>query len=294
MMKRFFGAMAILLLLLPTVPATAKRPWAPHIVELKDFAKGKAAIHPDKGYIYFETTQNMAGAFLKIPNDQDFAEYDAIRQELYDKQKAKYDKKYARWEKANAKAKPPSAPPVAPRLEDIPMPQPIFFKKLDFPVGPKSGKSADGKRYFYLLEVEPGDYAFYGFAGGLGYMPTGTCFCMGTFEFSVAPGVITQLGTLFTLFPYHPVDPAKVVYNMPEQLSAYPSQPAELFAFGKIPNPYYLAIGRSPRIVGVLDYDRDIPIDLKADDDVLNQDVILARPSDAEPALVEPAPASNP
>jgi hypothetical protein len=143
--------------------------------------------------------------------------------------------------------------------------------------------------YSYLTKVKPGTYIYYGpimFDANAGYM--GLCYCMGTVKFEVKPGVITDIvnflvaGTFQT--PINPPPPGvsvtpqgtflaigkqryevgKFEWGLPASLKTFPSAQADFHAAGKMNNYFGITIARIPAIPGILGYQRDTVIDLKA------------------------------
>jgi hypothetical protein len=133
---------------------------------------------------------------------------------------------------------------------------------------------------FYLVEVPPGDYVYYGM--GVNHVLQ-TCNCLGTVGFTVAPGRVTDIGTLL-------YDVASKTSDVPElmaetglgasvngggvltvttirptsaQTPALPGvdraivMPADFKAIGPYPNGGALYINRLAPIAGVLAYDKD-------------------------------------
>lgn len=53
-------------------------------------------------------------------------------------------------------------------------------------------------------------------------------------------------------------------FGVPDPLKAFPYAEADFRAYGKLDNFYGLSVGRMPPVPGVLAYDRDKVVDLKA------------------------------
>jgi hypothetical protein len=151
-------------------------------------------------------------------------------------------------------------------------------------------KAKDSDYYSYMMQVKPGTYVYHGplfFNPQTGY--TGTCYCMGSVQFEVKAGVITNLGNFLSAAPDASADirvptsatlvpntmwgatkievrsgGGKADYAMPESLSKWQSVEADFRAAGKSDNHYGVMISRMPPVPGVLAYKRDKVIDLKA------------------------------
>jgi hypothetical protein len=139
--------------------------------------------------------------------------------------------------------------------------------------------------YSYLTSVKPGTYIWYGpiqLIPDVGY--AGFCYCMGTVQFEVKPGIVTNLGNFLSLSP--PVSEAEsellpevrfthmfgssVVrtsstaepdYAIPATLAEWPAEKGELHAAGKVNNFFGIVISRLPPVPGILSYRRDVVID---------------------------------
>ena len=263
----------LLAILIPTTPTMAAREGHGEKVSFKDLAKGKVTIDPSKAYIFTALPDKSVNVslFLKIPDEEDLADYAAIQDEHLAKATAKWEKKAANWDKQNKAGRATVSRPEQPTLAtlDVVMLEPIFSRFVQLARWNESGKSVDKSVRYFLIEVLPGDYVYYGPAtGGSPYVPSGSCFCMGTFGFTVKAGGITNLGNLLTQMESPEINPAIIDFTMAPELAQYPSTPVSLFAYGKINNPHHLIIGRSPPVAGILGYDRDIPLDLTAEEEV--------------------------
>lgn len=140
---------------------------------------------------------------------------------------------------------------------------------------------------------------------------------MGTVALAVKAGVITDTGNFFLVGPGTDLDfpepPAKLTgseaglyrpaagsaqwgtlaFGLPDTLKTYPNAQADFRAHGKIDNFYKVAVGRMPPVPGVLAYERDKIIDLRAAAEKVGDIAETVAP--AEAADLECAPsAENP
>lgn len=143
---------------------------------------------------------------------------------------------------------------------------------------------------FYLIEAVPGSYVIAGQAmKGVRYVAT--CFCMGTLRFEAKLGAIADLGYILsddpsgeTPFPelrelsgrgdriddgtntifVAAIRPVTENTPVPEVLRKLPRAPANFRAVGKFTNSFARLIYRMAPLDGVLAYDEDRVIDLRA------------------------------
>lgn len=238
-------------------------------IEEKNIASGKAKIDPAYGYIYNHGTLRFNGMFLKVPDEQDIKEYEAEWQKKFVKAREKSLKRLKEWESDVA---------VAKKSEMKPPEKPVEVTEENFSIGDLETRTrliigpqyvfskADG--YSYLSQVQPGTYIYYGqllVGQNGGY--AGTCACMGTIKFTVKPGVITNLGDIFSQISFDnfgiPVK-LKPDYKLPASLEKYPNENGEVFAYGKLDNFFGIMIDRLAPIEGVMAYELDKVVDLKA------------------------------
>jgi hypothetical protein len=284
-MKRILTLIAGALALVAT-PAVAEK-IKPDIaeykaIELKNLASGKARLDPAKAYIYILSPRNRAnGLFLKTPSAEEVANYEAKWREELEEEREKYPGRLKSWEidKQSGRARKDKEKPVEPTEENFAI-APIDLRMM-VPFGPQfvfDKTDAPEKSFSYLIEVEPGEYTYF---GPLLYMPNGqvfgACYCMGSVKFEAKAGQITSLGDFLSLgwadraaleqstferelLPDRPAVPTD--WSVPDTLSALPSAPAQLRAAGKRNNFIRALVGRIPPVPGVLAYNRDIPVDL--------------------------------
>ncbi|MEL6709810.1 MAG: hypothetical protein AAFP79_16160 [Pseudomonadota bacterium] len=277
-------------------------------IDEDNFIEGKETILDDKGYLLLTMPTRWAGTLIKEPNEEDIARYQEAYEEAFAEATERYEKDYARYRKRLEKPKtdrPMPKEPVQPVREEfriVPIEQ---FMAIDF--GPDDVFSKGDGTYTYLEEIEPGMYTWYGpvfLTPGDGYV--GQCYCMGTIKFEVRAGEITNLGNSLYAMPKWEEDPtappldivqpmaiSSMTVKLPEQSEAvtYDVAPSlqgqstsipEFFAVGKINNFYRKMISRMAPIEGVLAYDRDRVIDVKA------ELAAKAKAEAEEPAALEP------
>jgi hypothetical protein len=129
------------------------------------------------------------------------------------------------------------------------------------------------------MAVEPGTYSLYGrMALGQNGTTIGTCLCMGSVKFQAKAGQIVDLGMLHypaaeaskeernghVRLASHALTPFDSSMSVPARLAGLPVVPADLRAADKMPNYFGIMIDRLPAIPGVLAYQRDKVIDVKA------------------------------
>ena len=307
MIRMLMGAFA---LAAAAVPATALA----QPVEEKNLLSGKAKIESDSGYIYVSGPIRQTGMLLRLPDTAMIAEYEQEWATALAKVQKKYPGKLKSWEasKDYAEAQGRRIPdkPIEPTPENfaigpIELRGPVSF-------GPQFvfAKGKDPESYSYLTKVRPGRYAYYGpiFMAANGAV-AGMCYCMGTVAFEVKSGMITDTGNFLLVGagadPDFPARPEKVLgseaglyrpvagsdqwgqlaYGLPESLQSFPNVRADFRAHGKIDNFYGITLGRMPPVAGVLAYDRDKVVDLKARAEeasaTVEADVPEAAPADA-------------
>ena len=258
-------------------------------IEEKNLKSGKDQITADNGYIFMYGEERFSGVFLKLPDADDIAEYEADWEEEFTKAREKYERKIASYERdverarGSNTAKPEE--PFEPTAENFGI-DPIELRNI-VSFGPQyvyaKGKSKRGKTFSYLEQVEPGTYVYYGpIVMSSGAAPIGHCLCMGSIQFEVKPGTITNVGKALQiggnmtdsmnfdhdgaaiatgLEPY----PIKYVdYDLPEYLQQYESEIADFRASKKYPNYFGIAMERMRPMEGILAYERDRPIDVKS------------------------------
>lgn len=266
-------------------------------VEEKNVIAGKAKLDPTMGYILISGPGRQFGMFLRVPDDSTFAAWEKDRQRAFEKALRGYKTTYANWQilADNAKAnhsKPP-AEPTKPTLESVQVDPPELRDVAAF--GPQFVYSK-GETVTYLQAVKPGTYRWYGNVIGGGGIPAGgTCMCMGTVQFEVKPGVVTDTGNWLQAAPHGgedmdvsrralkeanakrvaagkeprlPLPPSEPRFGLPASLKDWPSVQAEFRASGKLNNYYGIFISRLSPIPGVLGYRRDAVVDLRTGQEI--------------------------
>lgn len=263
-------------------------------VELKNLEKGKYSFDDSRGYIYLHASTRQVGTFLKVPDKEDIASYERDWEEAFEKAHKKYLRRLKNWEKrkelaakTNKKIREQPEEPTRQKFSigSIYTRNSVFF-------GPDYVFDKDKKAgfYSYLQDVNPGTYIYYGpIYNNVEVGMMGTCYCMGSVQFEVKPGIVTNLGNFLLAAPdfdslkgtampadinvptgfsgvkVRPVAFGTTVdYTVPESLVGYSVEEADFRASGKIENHFGVTVSRLPKISGVLDYQRDTVIDLKA------------------------------
>jgi hypothetical protein len=271
-------ALAMASLPLPAWAATENVVSRP--VEEKGLVSGKAQIDPAKGYIYFHSPARQNVMFLKTPSEAQQAAFDSEWKTAFEKARKKYPDKLKSWQRdkefaAKTGTKIPDKP-VEPTAQTFSIGN--IETRMEVQTGPLFAFNKSDSDIGYLEEVEPGTYTVYGPAIVLpNGAASGKCYCMGSVKFEVAPGKVTNLGDFLAMQwvganePLRRKDPVladkpvrPVDYALPASLAARPNQQADLRAAGKMNNFFGIIIDRVPAIPGVLGYQRDKVIDLKA------------------------------
>lgn len=256
-------------------------------------------LDPAKAYLYYDA--NKFGTALKLireATDADRAAYAAKRAEMFAKAKKRYERNHADWVAASKAAAGSSSLPK-------PGPEPVEPKDDTFSIGPiemdlmvdigpfnRFTKAGDTSSY--LWAIPPGTYRVYGpvMLNPQG-APMGTCLCMGSVKFDVAPGMITDMGTM--VLPFYDavqsakggagekpktaldlpegqtsfaIEPAKAGDPIDPRVASFPARPAAYRASGRMPNYFGVEIDRLQAIPGVLRYDRDKIIDAASGQEV--------------------------
>lgn len=272
---------------------------APAPSEFKAVAdKPSVALDPAKSYVLIDVASGGGTPLMLVrrPEQAEIDDYRTRRTEALEKAHAKWVKRHAswvaelaRWKKlssADRQGYPRPEEPVEPT--DLNLAFPALDQENMVSIGPMNRFAKAGGRSTYLHMLPPGRYALYGLVSILDAV-TGTCMCMGSIEFDVGPGQIVHAGTLkLNLWdervkakaegrPLPPTDmdlpetmnslswePPGPDIAVDPRLSAYKVVPADLWASQGFPNYFGIQIDRMTPVPGVLAYERDRIIDVKA------------------------------
>lgn len=254
------------------------------VIQEKQLVSGKQTLPPDKGYVFVHGPNALFFRLIKEPNEAERAAYDAQRKAAFETAKRKYPRQLRSWQgdrdialKAHMKFdRPPPAEPTEANFSIGPIESRLL---VGVGAGTYAKQKGDPGDYSALVALEPGTYRYYGTINPVPgrSTPVGMCTCMGSVSFTVEAGKIANLGDFLWLGwadddagrlssvewktdkPPHPAD-----YTLPARLAGIPSAPADLRAAGKIDNFMGLMVGRMPPVPGVLGYQRDQVLDLKA------------------------------
>jgi hypothetical protein len=242
----------------------------PVAVQAQQFRpKDPIAIDPAKAYILYSVTVDLPLVFVRTPTDEDRANYRTMRATALETAKARYardlrnyETRYRNWERSKRREEGPTTEPRKPvePTEDSFEFTPIERSQMVQILAGRRALKEAGKLW-YLIGVPAGEYSLYGSVGYLAGGYIGDCMCMGTVKFEARPGVVTYLGEPILPEVKLP-DPTAV---LPAKFALLPVQPAEYRAGGKFPNFFGIMIERVPEIPGVLRYERDRIIDVRAE-----------------------------
>lgn len=281
-MKPLLTSIALATSLL-AVPVSAKEK-PPVFVEAKPVKDSQTAvtINPAKAYVYVRTPNAMPLHFVRIPSADDQAAYEKLKAAAFVEARKDYEKALKKYERDLALSKQSSGlkkpkKPVEPTEANF---QFLSFGQLaNFTVGTFNRFQSKGGSS-YLHEVTPGTYRIYGQVDPL--LGFGVCYCMGSVTFEAKAGQVTDLGSVgpdpanseppekgdsssprfaANAFAWTPVDGETAI---DPRLAAFTRVPADFRAAEKTPNYMGIAISRIPAISGVIGYERDKIVDLKA------------------------------
>jgi hypothetical protein len=262
-------------------------------IEEKNVVKSERKFDSSSGYVFLHGATRQVGIFLRIPSQQDVAEFTKEWEAAFAKATEKYAKRLKQWElerevAAHTKVKL-SEKPVEPNAQNFSIGTLETRGAIRF--GPEHVYSKDkaAGKYNYMMEVQPGTYIYHGpifFDPQNGYV--GTCFCMGSVQFEVKAGFVTDLGNFLTEGPNASDDVkvptsaiivpnsmfgatkiearqgiGKAVFGLPDSLKGWPSVVADFRASAKSDNHFGVMVSRMPPIPGVLSYKRDRVVDEK-------------------------------
>lgn len=240
-------------------------------------------LDPAMAYVYVRTDIPTPLLFTRIPIAEEQAVWEKLRADALAEARARYMRRLPDYERDKAAAmRDPNFPKPRPLVEptEANFVFPAFARMAYFSLGPQNRLSRKAGS-IYLQAVTPGTYRFY---GNLDFsLGAGVCYCMGSVKFDAPAGVITDLGSLTSNIvesakAAEPGDsssplrmaipmrlrPVAVTDAVDQRLAELPRAAANFRAAGKTPNYFGVSIGRLPAIDGVLAYDRDRIIDVRA------------------------------
>lgn len=246
--------------------------------------RAQVTVEPDVSYIFFRTPARVPIQFIREAGAEERASYETDRAIAYERARARYERALTRYQRDEELCRRRPEPFCRTR----PPERPAEVNQQTFaypPIEAVNLLSVGGSRVFersetevaYLIAVRPGYYSLYGNIEVTGSGPVGVCLCMGSVRFEAPAGRIVDLGTINSpdfaeddnrasrRMNSQQVVPAAAGAMLPARLAGLPVVPAELRAAGKVPNFFAVEIDRHPPIDGVLAYDRDRVIDLRAE-----------------------------
>ncbi|MEQ1688756.1 MAG: hypothetical protein ABL874_09290 [Sphingopyxis sp.] len=244
-------------------------------------------LDPTQAYIMYSGPGQTPLMLMREPSAEDRANWQSRREVALAEAQRRYTRDFERWQRARdeyrAGERSTRVPtrPVEPTQDNFVFP--AIETEMFYQIGPQNRFSKEG-RSVYLSALPPGDYRIYGqMIAAQGQAVSGGCLCMGSTRFSIAAGVITNLGRTENFQQNDAIDP---------RLAAFTVQPAHFSAAGKLPNYFGVLIGRAAEIPGVLRYERDRVIDVATGADVTGVPFAFAvPPAPANAASVEAPPA---
>lgn len=284
MIRKHLAAIArIAIPAMAILAAVASQPALAQISE-QEVVKGKVKLNPAQGYLFLRSPGRFAGTFMRVPDEAELEKYRADRAAELQRLQAAYPAQLARWERNDERNRRDriTSPPRPIEPTDANMVFDSLHSTLDRQFGPlfAYAKNDDSGEFSYFVMMQPGRYIWYGptiLDLNQGYI--GSCFCMGSVQFDVAAGQVTDLGNFLSAAPRNQDQPtvdmsgvvglgtdfqgesAEVSYGLPASLAAWPARTAEFHASGKMGNFNGVMISRLAPIPGVLGYRRDVVID---------------------------------
>lgn len=251
-------------------------------------------LDPAQAYVMYSAPGQLPLMLMREPSAEDRDDWRARREVALAEAQRRYTRDFERWQRArdeyragDRSTRVPTRP-VEPTQDNFAFP--AIETEMFYQIGPQNRFSKEG-RSVYLSALSPGDYRIYGqMMAAQGQATGGICMCMGSVRFSVAIGVITNVGEIIVGTQVGPMS-ADININSPQQsdaidprLAAFTVQPAHFSAAGKLPNYFGIFIGRVGELSGVLRYERDRVIDVATGADVTGVPFAFAVP---------PAPANT-
>jgi len=263
--------------------------------------KPNIALDPAKSYLIVQTSSDASYSFpitlIRLPDQADIDDYRQRRAAALKKAHEKWVTRHAtwktdvaNWEHLSKEARSGLQRPAEPvEPTDLNLAFPALDQENMVTIGPFNRFARGNGRSTFLHTVLPGRYAFYGAVNLLNGGATGACMCMGSIQFEVKAGQIVYAGVMGISVLKERAkakaegkEPIRNEMDLPEslnsmgweapaagayidpRLASYPIVPADLHATGRFPNYFGITIDRLTPIPGVLAYDGDKPVDLKA------------------------------
>jgi len=281
-MIRFLSSFFIVFFLMSEI-ASAQVYKRPDDMEYFKEKEPPTALDAESAYIFVrlgKTSKKWAPAptFIRELTATEAADYDVVKREKFTKANAKNEKKRTKRLEEKAKAEKRGEPYTKT------VPGVLNYEQFSFEYEPVSNvyvtipqkkyrKTDYGRDLFF--SVKPGRYVLFNVGG--------VCMCLGTVEFDVKAGVVTDLGMIVsdladrdgevsqyqeiematkdhgvyrTGFPYvaSAVRPYSETMDFPAELSGLNRVGVEYQAKGQLPLYFGTMIDRIPAIPGILDY----------------------------------------
>lgn len=240
-------------------------------------------LQPNRAYIFFRTPYRETYRFLREVTEAERAANEAEREAAYTRARTRAERRLTEWQRNREGCRGSASPICTQRRPEVPTPE-------TFPWAPPEADNfvSNGIRprllhqddwSGWLIAVEPGTYSLYGAISETPNGLFGSCFCMGSVRFEARAGEITDMGEVlmvpedqrgtptaqnFRLGHYITVAPWNGQMRTPQQFSNLRVVPAQLRAADRMPNYFGVMITRLAPIEGVLAYNRDEVIDLRA------------------------------
>jgi len=270
----------------------------------KDVQSGKVVRDPSQGYILVSGAERQFGSFLRVPDAETWATWNADRDKAWTKAQRRYTSAMKDWqlqaEAARDKQMAVPERPAAPTMSSLGIGAAELRDMESF--GPFFAYGKDDRGVSYLSAVKPGTYIWYGpLLMGNNGAAAGSCYCLGSVRFEVKAGVITDLGNSLSSLPQwndqqdvarlkltqvndrrvasgKPPLPAfatlETRYGLPASLASWPSVRAALQASPKMNNYFGLTVTRIAPIPGVLAYRRDVIVDARTGQEISSPTLI--------------------
>lgn len=254
--------------------------------------KPTVALDPAKAYVMYATYKGgQAMELIRDPDASDIATYKAAKARALAKARKRYASKLRTWQDQSDPKR--ATPGVAAGPKPVePTDDTFAFHPIELdtmvPIGPMNRFSKAGEQSVYLHEVVPGNYTVYGpiFALPNG-TAVGTCLCMGTVQFKVEPGAVTDMGfmvgnmvELNRQLKETGASPIRDPLELPEgmttfaidqnragriadpRIGTYPVRSAIYRPAGKRSNWHGVTVDRLSAMPAIFRYERDRQIDL--------------------------------